>query len=345
MNRIRLAVVGLNFGSWMIENELLSDFGKAYVEIAAVCDIQQQKAAEWGSKLSVPHYSSLDDLLAATDADFEAVALFSGPIGRAELIERVLDAGKHVMTTKPFEIDSEKARRVLEKARSLGLTVQLNSPSPELQGDLAQVQLWKERYDLGRPIAFRAETTCSYREQPNGSWYDDPAQCPAAPIFRLGIYLINDLVRFFGDIEEASVQQSRIFTGRPTADNAQLNLLFKNGALGNVFASFCIDDQQYYKCAFTLNFERGTVYRNIGPRLNDGGEKLNRLEVVAVQDGRQVTDAYEAESAEGYQWDVFYRTVRGERTDPLSYDADIVAGIRIIEQMKRQAGDAGVIRG
>ncbi|WP_308635436.1 Gfo/Idh/MocA family protein [Paenibacillus silvisoli] len=337
MNRIRIAVVGLNFGSWMIENELLSDKAKDDVEIAAVCDMQPEKAADWGSKLSVPYYSSLDELLAAADADFEAVALFSGPIGRAGLIERILDAGKHVMTTKPFELDSENARRALAKARSLGLTVHLNSPSPELQGDLAQVQQWKERYDLGRPIAFRAETTCSYREQPNGSWYDDPEQCPAAPIFRLGIYLINDLVRFFGDIEEASVQQSRIFTGRPTADNAQLNLLFKNGALGHVFASFCIDDQQYYKCAFTLNFERGTVYRNIGPRASGGGKK-NVLELVAVQDGRQVMDRYEAETAEGYQWDVFYRTVRGERIEPLAYDEDIAAGIRIIEQMKRKAG-------
>jgi predicted dehydrogenase len=336
---IKIAVVGLNFGAWMIENELLSEFAGKYVRIAAVCDAREDKAREWADKLNVPYCTDLEQLLA--NPEIEAAALFTGPVGRARLIEKIIEAGKHVMTTKPFENDSEEARRVLARARELGITVHLNSPAPELRGDLRQVQEWIRTLDLGRPVAFRAETTCSYREKPDGSWYDDPQLCPAAPIFRLGIYLINDCVRFFGEVEQVSVFQSRLFTGRPTADNAQLSLLFTNGALGNVFASFCIDDKQYYKTAFTMNFERGTICRNIGPRPHSTDRRPNLMQVAAVHNGRQVIESVEAESNEGYQWDVFYATVRGERTDDPAYHDQIVTGIRVIEMMKRQTPLAG----
>ncbi len=334
MKRIRIGVVGLSFGSWMIEHEILSASAAPYVEIAAVCDVQEQKAQEWGAKLQVPYYQRLEDLL--LDSSIEAIALFSGPNGRADLIEQIILAGKHVMTTKPFENNSLNAQNILQKAQSLHKVIHLNSPSPMLNNDLLQAQRWIDSYELGRPIAFRAETTCSYREKANGTWYDDPELCPVAPIFRLGIYMINDLVRFFGEVDKVNVLQSRIFTERPTADNAQLNILFKNGSIGNIFASFCIDDQQYYKTAFVMNFERGTIYRNIGPRSNDPAVKNNLLQVVAVQNGKQIIESFQTRAAEGYQWDVFYKTVRGERLEDPSYADDIVAGIRLIELMKEQ---------
>lgn len=330
--RIRVAVVGLNFGSWMIKNELLSPEGAANVEIVAVCDMQQDKVLEWSNKLNVPGYTDLDAVLA--DPRVEAVALFSGPAGRAKLIDQIIEAGKHVLTTKPFETNSAAARAVLRKAAKLGRVIQLNSPAPELTNDLQQVQRWIEEYDLGRPIAFRAETTSSYREQPNGSWYDDPELCPVAPLFRLGIYVINDCLRFFGEAESVTVQQSRLFTGRPTPDNAQLGIQFKNGAIGNVFASFCIADKQYYKSAFVMNFERGTIYRNMEPQNHSDGRQPKELRLVATRDGEQVFDAATCETKECYQWSVFHDTIRGLRTEDPAYADHIVAGLQLIEMMK-----------
>lgn len=333
MNRIRVAVVGLNFGGWMIEHEMLSGDGQNTIEIVAVCDADERKTGEWSGKLGVPGYTDVRQALA--DERAEAVALFTGPVGRGALIERIVAAGKHVMTTKPFETDAACARRALDRARQCGRAVHLNCPTPEPRSDLLQVSRWIDRYDLGRPIAFRAETTCSYRETADGSWYDDPELCPAAPIFRLGIYLIHDCIRFFGEAESVTVQQSRMFTGRPTPDNAQLGILFRNGAIGNVFASFCIDDRQYYKAAFTMNFERGTICRNRGIRAHGTGSRPNELELVAVRNGLQVTDSFVAQSPEHYPWDAFCRAVRTGRTNEPAYDDEIVSGIRLIEMMKQ----------
>jgi predicted dehydrogenase len=333
MKPIQLAVVGLNFGSWMIEHELLATSTLPFVQIVAVCDLQVDLAKQWGEKLQVPYDTDLSVVLKRREV--EAVALFTGPIDRAYLIQQIIQAGKHVMTTKPFEAQAGKAKHVLALARSLGKVVHLNSPSPELSPDLQKVQQWINEYDLGQPLAFRAETTCSYREQVDGSWYDSLELCPIAPITRLGIYLINDMIRFFGDVAEVQVQQSRLFTQRPTVDHAQLSLRFENGALGHIFASFCIDDQQYYKAAFTMNFERGTIYRNIFPMVQTQEHKQNELFLIATRQGKMYTDRFLTPIQQGYQWQVFYEVIRGLRTDSEEVHSHIVAGIRLLEMMKQ----------
>ena len=51
----------------------------------------------------MPAHHCLEAALA--DPAVEAVALFTPPIVRAKLIVRILAAGHHVITTKPFEMD------------------------------------------------------------------------------------------------------------------------------------------------------------------------------------------------------------------------------------------------
>lgn len=332
MERIRLAVVGLNFGSWIIENELLQGAGLATMVIVAVCDLDAQKVAKWSTQLGVPGYTDIADVLA--QADVQAVGLFTGPVGRAALIRQIISSGRDVMTTKPFDGDVVAAQQVLAEACTQRRVVHLNSPAPTVPVDVAQLVAWQQEYDLGRPIAYRATTWCAYREQPNGSWYDDPQLCPAAPLFRLGIYLINDIGWFFSQVEHVDLLQSRIFTQRPTADNAQLSVLYANGAIGAIYASFCIDDQQYYRCALELNFERGTLYRNVGPMVVENNQI--QLAVVAVKEGKQqMRQTVVPSQGAGYQWDVFQRAIHDQQGTSQTYADRIIAGLQIIAGMQK----------
>ena len=38
MKRYRMAVVGLHFGKWLIDNEIIKGYAAPYFELAAVCD-------------------------------------------------------------------------------------------------------------------------------------------------------------------------------------------------------------------------------------------------------------------------------------------------------------------
>jgi len=299
----------------------MRDGGNPHVQLVGLCDLDRAKAEALAQKHGgLPVYDDLDAVLAASDID--GVGLYCGPSGRAALLSKIINAGKHVMTTKPFEIDVAAAGAVLAEARALGRVIHLNSPNPGISPDLAIIAKWREQFDLGMPVAARAETWTHYRDQADGSWYDDPAKCPVAPVFRLGIYMINDLVRIFGRARRVSVLQSRLFTKRPTPDNAQLAIEFESGALANVFASFCVRDGDHYRDGAILNFERGTIYRNVGP---ERGESLCELNVV-VNDGdwepRRIAAQAAVDMRSGlYDWAGFAAAVRGDADAP-AYDVE-----------------------
>lgn len=336
MERIKIGVIGLNFGRHIVA-QLTSAPANQYFELAALCDLDVEKAKKMAAPIGAKVYGSIDALLA--DKEIPAIGLYTGPVGRAKLIRQIIRAGRDVMTTKPLELDADAALEVLKEAKQLGRIVHLNSPSPVVTAEALQINQWREKYSLGRPIACRRETWASYREKADGNWYDDPTKCPAAPIFRLGIYLINDLVGIFGDAERVQVLQSRIFTGRPTADNAQLGILFKSGAIANVYASFCIADGDHYRNTTILNFENGTIYGNSGParksRESAHGGYVNDFALV-MADGpkRKLVEQVELDHNSGeYRWDLFHRAIKGGKLENELPLEQIVAGVRIIRGM------------
>ena len=334
--KLKIGIVGLNFGRWII-GELQKEEGGKYFQVAGVCDIDAAKTDQAAKDFGVKAYYSLGRLL--KESDIPVVGLFTGPSGRAGLIQQIIRAGKDVITTKPLELNPGKALDVLREAKRMGRVVHLNSPSPLLPPDLCQIEEWRRKYSLGRPVACRRDTWVSYREKLDGSWYDDPEKCPVPPVFRLGIYLINDLVRIFGEAEKVQVMQSRLFTGRPTSDNAQLSVLFKNGGLASIFASFCVNDGQSYENSMVLNYENGTIYRNAGPSgRGKSGAKSRMCVVVPDGSGGLTVERAELKGHSGeYQWEAFYHSVKGEKIEDEVTPEEVVAGLRIINAMARAA--------
>jgi len=328
-DRLPIAVVGLGFGRVVIERQLLAGPGARHFELAAVCDADPTKARDAAEKCHVPAVPSLDRLLA--DPAIPVVALFTGPAGRADLVRQILRAGKHVLTTKPFELDPEAAADVLVEAQSLGLAVHLNSPGPMLEADLSQILAWQNERDLGRLVAARSETWCSYHEQADGSWYDDPARCPTAPIFRLGVYAINDLVRLCGAAERVFVSHGRLRTGRPTPDNAQAVIEFAGGAIASVFASFCVDDGAAYRQTTVFNFERGTV-----TRVSAVADTIEQVTLTLRTPRGEERVTLPAGACSGwYHWDQLAAVIRGRGVSNPTPPEAIVAGVRILAALAR----------
>lgn len=330
---LNIGFVGLGFGVAVAER-LMAGPAHALFRVAAACDTDAAKLADFCGRHDVKGYASLDELLA--DESIPVVALFSGPAGRAQLLRRIIRAGKDVMTTKPFELDPAAARDVLEEAARLGRTIHLNSPPAEPPAYVRQMLSWQQEHALGRPISCYAEMLISYREKPDGRWLDDPLLCPAAPVFRLGVYSLNDLGRLFGRVHSVQVMSSRIFTERPTADNAQLGLRFENGALGSIHASFCVDNGQHYANALTLNYERGTIHRNVFPVAYGKAEQTSRLRLTATRGpGELVTREWESDEVTGdYPWAAFHDAVTGRRAVPAPID-EIVNAVKVIDAMGR----------
>ena len=143
-NQIPIGIVGLNFGRYILD-ELQQEPAGSHVTLAAVCDLDVAKARQVATERGVKAYADLDLLL--KDPAIPAIGLFTSPVGRAGLIRKIIRAGKHVLTTKPFELDPAAALDVLQEAGRLGRVVHLNSPAPVLPADLAVIQRWRAQYD------------------------------------------------------------------------------------------------------------------------------------------------------------------------------------------------------
>jgi predicted dehydrogenase len=344
MDKIKIAVIGLNFG-YSVVKELLKTPANNYFHLSAVCDLNPELLNKVSSLHSIPAVKSIDEML--VDPSIKAVALMTPPSGRAGIIRRIINSGRHVMTTKPFERDIVEAEKILLEAKELKKVVHLNSPSFSLSPAVQKINEFVDIYNLGQPIGVRSDLWAHKPHKADGSWYDDPIKCPAAPIFRIGIYAINEIIDVFGEADSVSVITSRLLTGRPTPDNAQLSLKFKNGAIGNVFVSFCIDDGFDHRHAHTFNYERGTIYWDVGTSSSLDPEKEIEIKLIRNSGKRwQPTVISElVKMSETYDWESFYHACTKEQPTSEAYIKRIIAGIRVLNAMAKadQSGKLEVV--
>lgn len=332
MSDLPLAVVGLNLDRSICDQLAARPGG---VRLAAVCDPDEALARRVGERHGVPAFTSIEPLLVR--ADLPAVALFTAPDERASLIRRLFAAGKDVMAAAPLERGSAAAAAVLAEARRLRRVLWLDSPSQSLPADLALMRRLAETHDLGPVVGARAEVWADRREQADGGWRDDPARCPVAPVYRLGLGLIHDLVRLLGPVAQVHAQTSHLRTGRPTPDQGLVSLRFRNGALASVFASFCVGDGDQERHGLVLNHLRGTIYRDTGPHRSVGehaGDGCQVSLVVHGQQGREVRAERWVRGISGEcDWAGFAAAVQARTVPDPATVAAAVDGLRVVEAM------------
>jgi predicted dehydrogenase len=336
---LSLAVVGLSFGRHILSSFQSSGASKMF-KVVAVSDLREKLAEETAAEYRVKAYTSIEQVI--QDDSIEVVGLYTQPNGRAKLLREILRSGKDVMTTKPFELDAEEAEDILHEAQSLGRVVHLNSPGPEPTLDLAQIQTWVDECDLGRLVSARGEVWAPYLEKADGSWMDDPTLCPGGAMMRLGIYLINDIIRLAGPIDQVNLIGSRVRTGRPTPDNALLTMSCASGCLASVYASFCVDDGDRYSNGLTLNYEQGTIYRNIGPAGSLPKSENANLSLIMRDGGsrRIMAEKTFNEYSGIYQWEAFHRAIVKQESISDGYIQKIVEGVKVLEAMRGLAVSA-----
>lgn len=334
----RLGAVGLNYGAHALERHFAG--GNEHFALGGVFDHDSTRTHSVAERFGVRAYGSWEEMLG--DRSLAAVVLFTPPRGRADLIREALKAGKHVLATKPFEMNAEAAAAILEEAKSLGLALHSNSPASVWPADLAQIRQWQRERDLGKIVGAFGEVYGGYQEDADGSWLDDPQLCPGGPMFRLGIYLVNDLGLLLGPPVEVRTFETRVRTGRPTPDNTMLMLRYADGALATIYASLCVDDGDAYRNSLTLHFERGSVYRNTGAAANPRGHAVLSL-ILGTQAGRssEETVTVRADPHNDYRWDWFAAAIRGEKLSSAVSAEEIVAGVEVVEMLGRAVRVSG----
>jgi predicted dehydrogenase len=95
------------------------------IDLRAVMDADESRAAQAGDAAGVPHYSDFGTLLNETEID--AIILAVPNSMHSPLSVQALEAGKHVLCEKPLAISPSEAQRIVDAVESSGKIVKTAS--------------------------------------------------------------------------------------------------------------------------------------------------------------------------------------------------------------------------
>ena len=181
----------------------------------------------------------MDELL--EDGDVEVVVLLTPPDTHAELAERLLAAGRHVVCEKPLAGDPATAAGLFAMAEDAGLML-LAAPFVHLSSTFRR--LWTAVADgaIGQVHAARA-----HYGNPGSSWARWYHEDPLATLGDVGIYNLKSLAALLGPVREVTAVAATALPERHAGeedsyspsdpDTWQLVLRHEGGALSSVLAS------------------------------------------------------------------------------------------------------------
>ncbi len=110
-----------------------------------------------------------------------------------------------------------------------------------------------------------------------------------------------------------------------------------NQAVGAIAASFCVNDGDHYRNALQLSYERGTIYRNMGPQ-RTASDSGCELQLVQESNGvRKIVATAQARSdAHKYNWSAFADAILNGKPSDCGYIARIVDGIETLGRIAEQ---------
>jgi predicted dehydrogenase len=200
-------------------------------ELVGVCDVIRQRAEEGSKRFEVPGYTDAWQMLDALQPDLVSVATggFEYSSDHYETVMVALEAGAHVLCEKPISNEIEKAEKMVMRAIELNrcFGIDLNhrfTPAARL------AKKWQLEGKIGHLLFINMAI-----------WIRNLTE--SSPNFHLKALHPHsvDVMRYFGgDIEAVQCFATKA-PGRTLWSTAQINMRFKNGALGHLTGSYDIE--------------------------------------------------------------------------------------------------------
>lgn len=219
----------------------------AGIEVRAVADLKMETAQARAEEFSV-RADTIEDLLAADDIDI--VINLTIPAAHFSVTEKILEAGKHAYSEKPFVLTLEEGEALRALAAQKGLRVG-SAPDTFLGGAHQLARAAIDENLVGKVIS----GTCHVMSRGMEDWHPNPDfffQPGAGPVLDLGPYYITNLVQLIGPVKSVSAMASTSFDTRTigvgprkgetvpvnTLTNIHAVLEFQNGAVITLGASW-----------------------------------------------------------------------------------------------------------
>ncbi len=229
---LRFGVVGLGMG--MSRSKMIaSTEGAQLVAIADLIESKRQAAAE---TFGCETYADAIEMFEKADIDVVMIMLPSGL--HAKFGIEAAKCGKHVITTKPMDVNLENCDALIQTCEANGVKLLVDF-GERYGGQNRKIRAAMEMGALGKPILcelrmkwFRAN---SYYVGWHGTWELDGG----GSIMNQGVHYIDLMQWFMGPIDKVLGAHYGVYAHEDceTEDLAAAIIQFKSGAIGHILTT------------------------------------------------------------------------------------------------------------
>ena len=196
---VRMVVVGLGMG----KNRCAQIAETSGIRLYGVCDINPEKAKAVGEMYGVPYSTDINVFL--NDPEVEAMYVVTPTGTHCDIAMQCFEAGKHVLTTKPMDVNYEKCDRAIAMAKEKGLLFGVDFDL-HFRGPLNELTMAAENGFFGDKITSANITLNIRRTQKyyneNGKWRGTWAMDGGGAFSNQGIHEIDRLMTVLGIPDE-----------------------------------------------------------------------------------------------------------------------------------------------
>ena len=193
--KMKIGILGCGVISRVYVRDMLRLYS-GELEIAAVADLHPEAARSLAEEYSLPRVCTPEELLA--DPDVELIVNLTPPRFHAELNLRILQAGKHLFSEKPFALTVPEAEEILRTAEKNGLSVG-SAPDTFLGSAMTTCRKLIRDGWIGKPLYATANMMYSMVEL----WHPSPEPFyreGGGTIYDMGGYYLTEIIHLFGSV-------------------------------------------------------------------------------------------------------------------------------------------------
>lgn len=192
-NPVRFGVVGLGMG-----HNRASEMAKTPgIHLVQVCDLREDRCKRTSEALHVPAVQDVEEML--KNPEIEAVMVMNETGRHGELGVRVLNAGKHLLMTKPMEMDLKRCDEMIALAKEKHLLLAMDH-CRRLRPSVQSLKAAAEAGYFGRPLSvsvtLKVNRTMDYFRE-NGGWRGTRA-LDGGVLSNQTIHHLDELLFIFG---------------------------------------------------------------------------------------------------------------------------------------------------
>ncbi len=254
---IRLGVIGMGPANMASTLVLLAGAPGLRYRLQAICTRPQAVLDECLAKFDVGFGTTDDRELVGRD-DVDVVCVFSPDHLHAEHCLAALDAGKHVVCTKPMVTSLEDAKRLVAAVREKKLKF-LVGQTIRFDRQFQTARKLCDDGDLGELIAVESH----YVHDMRPVFEMTPWRLEAPQDFMFGgcVHCLDVIRAFGGDIDavHANAVKGNVTPQYPLPDNFFINVRFRSGAIGRVSGLYGIVHPPMPMMQFGLYGTKGSL--------------------------------------------------------------------------------------